>query len=266
MADLLVIVPALNEEGAIATVVADTRRALGATVVVVDDGSIDGTAAAARSAGGLVLRHPFNLGVGAAVRTGLRYAVENGYETVLQLDGDGQHDPEEAALLLRRLEQGDVDVVVGSRFEFGYALAPARRTIMRLLSSIVSRRLGTRITDTTSGFRAFGGPAVEYFSRVYPSEYLSDTVEALLLAADAGLRVAEIPIHMRRRETGTASTNPVTATFHVLRLLLVVAVHRVRREPGTSPAPAVAAPTPAPAAADPAAPAVPAAPVDRAPA
>lgn len=102
--------------------------------------------------------------------------------------------------------------------------------VMRLLSSIVSRRLGTRITDTTSGFRAFGGPAVGYFARVYPADYLSDTVEALLLAADAGLRVAEVPVHMRRRSTGTASTNPVSGAFHVVRLLLVVAVHRFRRK------------------------------------
>lgn len=229
MADLLVIVPALNEEAAIAGVVAEVRGALAAEVVVVDDGSTDATAAVARAAGARVLRHPFNLGVGAAVRTGLRYAVENGYETVLQIDGDGQHDPEEAQLLLTALERGDVDVVVGSRFEFGYALPQSRRMVMRVLSRIVSRRLGTTITDTTSGFRAFGGPAVRYFARVYPSDYLSDTVEALLLAADADLRVAEVPVHMRRRTTGTASTNSVSAAFHVLRLLLVVAVHRFRR-------------------------------------
>lgn len=229
MADLLVIVPALNEEHAIASVVADARRALAAEVVVVDDGSTDGTGEAARAAGGVVLRHPFNLGVGAAVRTGLRYAVENGYETVLQLDGDGQHDPDDACLLLSRLEQGDVDVVVGSRFEFGYACSKPRRMVMRLLSSIVSRRLGTRITDTTSGFRVFGSPAVRYFARVYPSDYLSDTVEALLLAADAGLRVTEVPVHMRQRCTGVASANALSSAFHVARLLLVVAVHRFRR-------------------------------------
>lgn len=230
MADLLVIVPALNEEAAIAGVVAEVRGALAAEVVVVDDGSTDATAAIARAAGARVLRHPFNLGVGAAVRTGLRYAVENGYETVLQIDGDGQHDPVEARLLLTVLERGDVDVVVGSRFEAGYALSPPRRMVMRLLSRIVSRRLGSTITDTTSGFRAFAGPAVGYFARVYPSDYLSDTVEALLLAADAGLRVTEVPVRMRRRTTGTASTNVVSATFHVLRLLLVVAVHRFRRK------------------------------------
>lgn len=228
MADVLVIVPALNEEAAIAGVVADTLRVLAAKVVVVDDGSTDGTGEAAETAGGLVLRHPFNLGVGAAVRTGLRYAVENGYEIVVQLDGDGQHDPAEAYILLSRLKQGDVDVVVGSRFEFGYDCSKARRVVMRLLSRIVSRHLGTQITDTTSGFRAFGGPAITYFARVYPSDYLSDTVEALLLAADANLRVAEVPVHMRQRSTGTASTNSATGAFHVGRLFLVVALHRFR--------------------------------------
>ncbi len=232
MADLLVIVPALNEVEAIAAVVEGTRRALAATVVVVDDGSTDATAGAASAAGGVVLRHPFNLGVGAAVRTGLRYAVENGYETVLQLDGDGQHDPEDARLLLARLEAGDVDIVVGSRFEHGYDLSRSRRIVMRLLSRFVSRRLGTTITDTTSGFRAFAGPAVGYFARVYPTDYLSDTVEALLLAGDADLRVAEVAVHMRRRTTGTASANRFMSAFHVTRLLLVVLVHRFGRHRG----------------------------------
>lgn len=228
MAGLLVIVPALNEEGAVAGVVTDARQALAADVVVVDDGSTDGTAVVAKASGAVVLRHPFNLGVGAAVRTGLRYAVENGYDIVLQLDGDGQHDTDDACLLLSRLERGDVDIVVGSRFEHGYACSKTRRAVMRLLSSIVSRRLGTAITDTTSGFRAFGSPAIGYFARVYPSDYLSDTVEALLLAADAGLKVTEVSVRMRRRATGTASAGPLSSTFHVARLLLVVSVHRFR--------------------------------------
>lgn len=228
MAGLLVIVPALNEEGAVAGVVTHARRALAADVVVVDDGSTDGTAVVAKASGAVVLRHPFNLGVGAAVRTGLRYAVENGYDIVLQLDGDGQHDADDACLLLSRLERGDVDIVVGSRFEHGYACSKTRRGVMRLLSSIVSRRLGTPVTDTTSGFRAFASPAIGYFARVYPSDYLSDTVEALLLAADAGLKVTEVPIRMRRRATGTASAGPLSSTFHVARLLLVVSVHRFR--------------------------------------
>lgn len=228
MARLLVIVPALNEEGAVAGVVTDARRALAADVVVVDDGSTDDTGLVAKASGAVVLRHPFNLGVGAAVRTGLRYAVENGYDIVLQLDGDGQHDTDDACLLISRLERGDVDIVVGSRFEHGYACSKTRRGVMRLLSSIVSRRLGTAITDTTSGFRAFGSRAIGYFARVYPSDYLSDTVEALLLAADAGLKVTEVPIRMRRRATGTASAGPLSSTFHVARLLLVVSVHGFR--------------------------------------
>lgn len=233
---MLVVIPALNEAATVGRVVDDVIATLRADVVVVDDGSTDATAQVARAAGATVLSHPFNLGVGGAIRTGLRYAARHGYDRVVQIDGDGQHLPSEAARLLERIDAGDADLVVGSRFAGGYARTAAgyevsvlRRVGMRLLSRLVSRRLDTRITDTTSGFRAFGPKAVEVFAPAYPSAYLSDTVEALLIAGDRRLRVVEIPVEMRERLGGQPSSGHWRSLFHLVRVTMVVLLHRVRR-------------------------------------
>jgi glycosyltransferase involved in cell wall biosynthesis len=231
---LLVMIPALNEEETIATVVADARAHLSADVVVVDDGSSDRTAERAREAGATVLQLPYNLGVGGALRTALRYATNHGYNRVVQLDGDGQHDAREAKRLLATLE-GGYDLVVGSRFAAGYELGHSRRATMRILSSIVSRRLGGRITDTTSGFRAMGPEAIALFSRHYPVDYLSDTVEALLLAASAGLRVAEIDVAMHPRQGGVPSSAGVKSVYHLTRLMLAIGLNDyVKHAPAVS--------------------------------
>src|SRR5690606_37003559 len=128
-------------------------------------------------------------------------------DRVLQVDADGQHLADEGARLLERLDQGDVDLVVGSRFASGYDVSLLRRASMRLLSRMVSRRLGVRITDTTSGFRAFGPRAIDVFASACPSAYLSDTVEALLSAGDRGLSVAEVDVRMHTRQGGMPSSN-----------------------------------------------------------
>ena len=226
---VLVIVPALNEAASIADVVKGARETLDADVVVVDDGSIDDTAMLANAAGATVLRHPFNVGVGAAIRTALRYAVDNGYGEVVQLDGDGQHPATEATRLIDARRTTGADLVIGSRFAAGYEVSGARRLTMRLLSRIVSRRLHTRVTDTTSGFRALGPRAVRLFSTDYPSDYLSDTVEALLLAADAKLQVVEVEVEMRVRQGGRPSTSSARSAYHLVRLFLVVLIHVIRR-------------------------------------
>ena len=228
---LLVIVPALNEEGAVGAVVEDAVATLGADVIVIDDGSTDRTRELARAAGATVLRLPFNLGVGGAIRTGLRYAADHGYDRVLQLDGDGQHDAREAKRLLDELDTSGVDFVVGGRFEAGYRVSRSRRFAMRMLSRIVSRRLGVTIHDTTSGFRALGPRAVELFSARYPVDYLSDTVEALLLAADSGLAVKEVGVQMRPRQAGAPSTGNARSLYHLGRLLVGIVVRDVRRQP-----------------------------------
>jgi glycosyltransferase involved in cell wall biosynthesis len=226
---LLVIVPALNEADSIAAVVAVARAELGADVVVVDDGSTDATGALARAAGATVLTLPYNLGVGGAIRTGLRFAEREGYQRVLQLDGDGQHEAAEGRRLVEVLDAEDVDLVVGSRFAAGYDVAAGRRVVMRILARIISRRLRTPISDTTSGFRAMAAPTIALFAQQYPLDYLSDTVEALLIAGDAGLRVREVDVRMRPRQGGVPSASPFRSAYHLVRLLLVVLVHTIRR-------------------------------------
>lgn len=225
---LLVVVPALNEELSVGKVVRAATASVGADVLVIDDGSTDRTIAVAVAAGARVLSHPYNLGVGAALRSGFRFAHEHGYSCVVQVDADGQHDVSDARSLVDKLEAEGLDVVIGSRFEGTYSVGRVRRTFMRLLATIVSRRLGVPIRDTTSGFRAFGPRAVARFARSYPSAYLSDTVEALLLAGDWGFKVREHPVTMHPRTTGTPSAGPVKSALFLLRLFLVILLHRVR--------------------------------------
>ena len=230
-AELLVFIPAHNEEATIAGVVKEVRHGLDADVLVVDDGSTDATANLAAEAGARVLCHPFNLGVGAAIRSGLRFAEEGHYSLAIQVDGDGQHDVESARALLKALTGNDV--VVGSRFAEGsgvYEVSRLRRLAMGQLSGVLSRRLGTTLTDTTSGFRAFGPDAISLFSRAYPSSYLSDTVEALLMCADHGLRVVEVPVTMRERQGGKPSAGRLRSLRHLFEVWLVVSLHRVRAE------------------------------------
>ncbi len=225
----MVIIPALNEQDTVRAVVRAVREELACDVLVVDDGSTDGTAREAAAGGAFVLRHPFNLGVGAALRSGFRFAAGQGYELAMQVDADGQHGAAEAAKLLGPVERGEADVVVGSRFAAGYEVGRARWMAMRLLARIVSRHLGVVVTDTTSGFRAFSAEAIARFSRSYPSAYLSDTVEALLLAGDWGLRVDEQPVKMHERQGGQPSAGGAMSLMYLARLFLVVLLHRVRR-------------------------------------
>ncbi len=242
---MLAIVPALDEQETVGSVVGTIRSRLAAAggaagdvagdltvdILVVDDGSTDRTAELAAAAGAIVLRHPFNLGVGAALRTGFRFARSRGYTVAMQIDADGQHDPAEAARLLDEVRHG-ADLAIGSRFAHGsgdYEVSSGRRFSMRVLSRIVSRRLGQQITDTTSGYRAFSARAIGLFAEEYPSAYLSDTVESLLIAHYAGLRIVEVPVAMRERMGGVASNNSLRSTYHLLRLMLVIALARFRR-------------------------------------
>jgi glycosyltransferase involved in cell wall biosynthesis len=228
----VVLIPAFNEEAALPGVLKELAETVpGIDVLVIDDGSSDATAAIARQAGAVVAELPFNLGVGGALRTGFRYALRSGYDRAVQIDGDGQHDPAEIARLLESLDAG-ADMVVGSRFAHGasgYEVGRARGGAMRLLRLVVHALGGARFTDTSSGFRAFGPDAIRLFAETFPAEYLSDSVEALLLAAYAGLSVEEVPVRMRERTGGVPSTRNLRLVYHYVRLLTVVAFTASRR-------------------------------------
>lgn len=217
------VVPALNEAHSIAGVVADVFRHVD-HVVVIDDGSTDDTGALAERAGATVIHHPRRLGVGAAVASGLAHAQQLGATAVVQIDGDAQHDASFIPDVLAPLEQG-ADLVVGSRFELGFEMGRVRRVVLAVFARLISYRLGTRVHDPTSGFRAFSPCAVDVLTPIFPLKYLSDTVEVLYLAADNGLRVQTVPVRMNERAGGKPSAGTVQSVGYALRMLGIVASH-----------------------------------------
>ena len=236
---IVAIVPALNEEGIIGKVV-DEIRAVSPEidVVVVDDASSDETAAVARSHGATVLRLTFNVGIGGAVQTGFRYALAEEYDRAVRLDGDGQHDAREIPKLLEPVERGEADLVIGSRFaegEASYRPPFARRIGIRVFARLVSLLSGQHVTDTTSGFVALDRVGIELFAREYPHDY--PEVEATLVALRSGLRLAQVQVEMRERETGASSITFVRSLYYIVKVLLALLVSSLRRYPrlqGTS--------------------------------
>jgi glycosyltransferase involved in cell wall biosynthesis len=223
-------VPAWNEERSVGDTVREIRTALpDLDVLVVDDGSTDRTAETARQAGATVLELSYNLGVGGAMRAGFRYALRNGYDTAVQIDADGQHDPREVPGLLAKLDEADV--VIGARFSDGdaYPVRGPRKWVMVVLAKVISRLAGTRLTDTTSGFKATGRRALPLFAQHYPVEYLGDTIESLVIALRAGCRVTQVPAHMRPRSDGRPSHSPWKASVYLFRAGFALLLALVRR-------------------------------------
>ena len=214
----LVVIPAFNEEASIAAVIAEVHTSLhGWGCLVVDDGSTDKTAQVARNAGAIVASLPFNLGVGGAMRLGFKYAVEKGFDNVVQVDADGQHDPAAVRALVAALDSADL--VIGARFAGTgeYHVRGPRRWAMKLLAAVISRTARTRLTDTTSGLKASGPKAVRLFAKHYPAEYLGDTIEALVIAARAGCVIKQVPSAMRARTAGVPSHNPFKSAQYLAR-------------------------------------------------
>jgi glycosyltransferase involved in cell wall biosynthesis len=221
--DLLVVIPAFNEEPSIASVVRAVRNH-GFDVLVVDDGSNDETARVSEQSGARVVRLPFNLGVGGALRTGFRIAVEEGYLSVVQIDADGQHPVNQIHELIHSAAEHDAHIVIGSRYFTGepsFRLPGARRVAMRFLSWLVSHAGGQRITDATSGFRLIREPLLSEFAREFPAYYLGDTFEATIAAVRAGYRVTEIPANLQPRDFGTSSTTSFRAILLIAKVIMI---------------------------------------------
>jgi glycosyltransferase involved in cell wall biosynthesis len=225
------IVPALNEEHAVPTVI-DELRAFDPAfdIVVVDDGSVDRTAEVAAAKGARVLRLPFNLGIGGAVQTGFRFAFEHGYDIAVRVDGDGQHDPSQLDRVLAPVLSGEADIVVGSRFvadSDGYRSSRTRRLGIRLLAQVVSRIVGQRVTDTTSGFQALNRHGIALFARDYPHDY--PEVEATVMVFRHRLRLVEVPVTMRERGGGRSSITSLRSVYYMVKVLLAIFVGLFRR-------------------------------------
>ncbi|MBM3678865.1 MAG: glycosyltransferase family 2 protein [Actinobacteria bacterium] len=227
---IVAVVPAFNEERSIGAVIREIRAFDPAmVVVVVDDHSSDGTAEAAEAEGAVVIRLPYNLGIGGAVQTGFKYAVREGFDTAVRLDGDGQHVAAELRRLLEPIARGEADIVTGSRFvgpAGSYRPPLARRLGIHWFANLVSVLTWRRVTDTTSGFQALNRRAIALFAVDYPTDY--PEVEGTLLVLRSGLRLREVQVEMREREHGVSSITLVRSVYYVLKVTLALVVASLR--------------------------------------
>jgi glycosyltransferase involved in cell wall biosynthesis len=233
----LAVVPAYNEAATLQGVVRSIRRnAPEFDIVVIDDGSTDETAALARAEGIRTVRLPFNLGIGGAVQTGFKYASQHRYDYLVQVDADGQHDPHEIRKLIEVMrDDPGLDVVCGSRFieDFKYPAPISRRTGIHLFAFVLSRIVGDRVTDPTSGFRLYNRRAIDLFSRDYPHDY--PEVEAVLMLHFHRLRMREYPVRMYRRGGGVSSISSGKSIHYMLKVLLAIFIGLLRSRPIAEP-------------------------------
>lgn len=226
---ILAIVPAYNEEGAVGRVIEETRLHFPSVdVLVVYDGSTDGTADVARSRGAHLVRFPFNCGIGTTMQTGYLFALESGYDVAIQVDGDGQHDPAQLMRLLKPILDDTADVVIGSRFLSGdgYRSTAARRVGIAWLATLISRVTGQQITDPTSGFRAANRTAIAFFASEYPTDYPEP--EVIVPLCRRGLRLVEVPVTMRQRQAGRSSITTLRSIYYMVKVTLAITVGLLR--------------------------------------
>jgi glycosyltransferase involved in cell wall biosynthesis len=232
------VVPAYNEQHSIVGVIQALREhASDFDILVVDDGSTDETLHLAEAAGARVLRLPYNLGIGGAVQAGFAFAAEHGYDRMVQVDGDGQHDPQEIHRLMRTMKKDPtIDVVCGSRFlteDYRYPAPISRRTGIHIFAFILSRIMGQRVSDPTSGFRLYNDRAIALFARDYPHDY--PEVEAVLMVHHHRLKMTEVPVRMFLRNGGVSSIGSGKSVYYMIKVLLALFVGLARVRPVPEP-------------------------------
>ena len=198
-----VIMPAYNEAGSVGKVIAQVRQeAPGVDIVVINDGSRDETQAVAEQAGGNVLTLPFNLGIGGAVQTGLKWAYQKGYDVAVEVDADGQHDPAYISRLVETVVKEKIDMAIGSRFviDTTYRSSWLRLIGIRIFSQLIKLVTGTKIYDSTSGYRAYSRNAIQFLSRRYPADFPEP--ESIVMLLNAGFSLKEVPVAMSHRWAG----------------------------------------------------------------
>jgi len=228
---ILVIIPAYNEQEAIASVIDDLYKNFSSgDILVVSDGSSDRTAEVARGKGVKVIDLPANLGVGGAVQTGFKYALRYGYDIAIQFDGDGQHLASEIEALIKPIMEGKADVVIGSRFLRGkkssFQSSFGRRVgikFFEILNSIIIRQ---HVTDNTSGFRAFNREAIEFMAYNYPTDYPEP--EAVIILGRNRFRIVEVAVEMRQRISGKSSIFGFRSLYYMIKVTLAIIMTALR--------------------------------------
>ncbi len=231
-AKILIIVPAFNESGSIGDLIQEIRRLKPqADLVIIDDGSKDGTGEEAEKAGAFVATLPHNLGIGGAVQTGYQIALENGYDVAVQLDGDGQHDPAYIATLVQPILDGKWDFCIGSRFldprAESYRSTWLRRFGIRFFCRLLGILTGLQLTDPTSGFRAVGKKLIRSFASYYPVDFPEP--EAIKIAKREGARVGEIPVRMRERLEGRSSIRYIATGYYMIKVTLAILIDLLKK-------------------------------------
>ena len=226
---VLIAIPAYREERSIGRIVAELRTKFPHDVLVVNDGSPDGTSGAAREAGAVVLDLPCNLGIGGAVQTAFLFAREHDYDAVVRIDGDGQHEIEDIPRVLEPILTGKVDAAIGSRFlgQTGYRTSIPRIFGIRLFRLLVNLVTGYRVTDPTSGFFAINRRLIEFYSSHYPSDY--PEVDAYILMHRLKATALEVPVRMYARTEGKSSITTFRAVYYMVKVTISFLINCIRR-------------------------------------
>lgn len=226
----LIIIPAFNEEENIEkTVTSIQKDAKEFDYVIINDCSTDRTRKICEQKGYNVVNLPINLGIGGAVQTGYKYAYENGYDVAVQVDGDGQHDPEFLNKMAEYIEKNKVDMVIGSRFieKKGFQSSVTRRMGIKFFSVLIKLLTGSVITDPTSGLRMVGRNVMEIFAKDYPRDYPEP--ESVVAVLRKNLVVKEIPVIMHEREGGVSSISPKKSIYYMIKVTLAILIERIRK-------------------------------------
>jgi len=229
----IAVIPCYNEELNVAALIDEIRRSQPSLdLLFIDDGSTDRSAEIARSKGARVLSHPFNMGYGVALQTGYEFALGRGYEMVIQLDGDGQHDPSFIEALRAPVDRGEVELTVGSRFLEGHGYVPpfVRRAGMVIFGGIASIITKRRVTDPTSGFQCLSRPAFRYFTgEHFPFDY--PDADVLILLHRARFRACEVPVNMRDNPQGRSMHSGLRPIYYVFKMFLSIIMTLLREAP-----------------------------------
>ena len=225
----IIIIPAYNEEENIErTVNAIQKSAQGFDYVIINDCSTDNTRKICEEKEFNIVNLPINLGIGGAVQTGYKYAYENGYDVAVQVDGDGQHDPEFLNTMADYLIEHQVDMVIGSRFieKKGFQSSITRRMGLQFFSKLIKVLTGKKITDPTSGLRMIGRNVMEIFSEDYPRDYPEP--ESIVAVLRKNMKIEEIPVVMLERQGGVSSISPKKSIYYMIKVTLAILIERIR--------------------------------------